>query len=246
MKKLGLIGHPVGHSKSPSFFKAKLNQIGRSEITYEAFDLYNIEGFSELIESNPELIGLNVTIPHKESIIDSLCCLDETAKEVGAVNTLVKTDKGWKGYNTDVFGFSTSIKPFLKGRHERALIFGTGGAAKAVDYSLRRLGIQTVLVSRTPVEGQIGYKELTTEALAHYLMIVNCTPLGTWPKIEECVDIPWDGIGEKHLAVDLVYNPEETTFIKRAKARGAFAMNGRDMLRLQAERSLEIWLEHGL
>ena len=246
MIKLGLIGHPVGHSKSPLFFKTKLASIGKSNIEYKAFDVENIDEFEELIKSEEGLIGLNVTIPHKQSVIDKLCCIDEEAKAIGAVNTLVKTENGWKGYNTDSCGFSKSLKPFIKGRHERAMVFGSGGASKAVVYSLAKLGIKTVVVSRTPSDGQIGYDELTSEAMGHYLLLVNCTPLGTYPKIEDCVDIPWEGLTENHLAVDLVYNPEETTFMKRSKSQGAKVMNGADMLSLQAERSLEIWLEYGL
>lgn len=246
MIKLGLIGHPVGYSKSPLFFKTKLASIGKSDVEYKAFDVENIDEFEELLKSEEGLIGLNVTIPHKQSVIDKLCCLDEEAKAIGAVNTLVKTENGWKGYNTDSFGFSKSLKPFIKGRHERAMVFGSGGASKAVVYSLAKLGIKTVVVSRTPSDGQIGYDELTSEAMGHYLLLVNCTPLGTYPKNEECVDIPWEGLTENHLAVDLVYNPEETTFMKRSKFQGAKVMNGADMLRLQAERSLEIWLEYGL
>ena len=246
MIKLGLIGHPVRHSKSPLFFKAKLASIGKSDVEYTAFDLENIDEFEELLKSEEGLIGLNVTIPHKQSVIDKLCCLDEEAKAIGAVNTLVKTKNGWKGYNTDSLGFSKSLKPFITGRHERALVFGSGGASKAVVYSLAKLGIKTVVVSRNPADGQIGYNELTIEAMGHYLLLVNCTPLGTYPKIEECVDIPWEGLTENHLAVDLVYNPEETTFMNRSKSHGAKVMNGENMLRLQAERSLEIWLENGL
>ena len=246
MIKLGLIGHPVGHSKSPLFFMTKLASIGKSDVEYKAFDVENIDEFEELIKSEEGLIGLNVTIPHKQSVIDKLCYIDEEAKAIGAVNTLVKTENGWKGYNTDSFGFSKSLKPFIKGRHERAMVFGSGGASKAIVYSLAKLGIKTVVVSRTPSDGQIGYDELTSEAMGHYLLLVNCTPLGTYPNIEDCVDIPWEGLTENHLAVDLVYNPEETTFMKRSKSQGAKVMNGADMLRLQAERSLEIWLEYGL
>ncbi len=246
MKKLGLIGHPVGHSKSPLFFKTKLALIQRPEIKYSAYDLASIEDFENLVTTEKELVGLNVTIPHKENIIPKLCCLDEEAAAIGAVNTIVKTEKGWKGYNTDSFGFSKSLKPFIKGSHERALVLGSGGASRAVVYSLRKLGIRTIVVSRTPSDDQVGYDELTPEALGHYLLLVNCTPLGTHPDIDSCIDIPWEGVGEKHLAVDLVYNPEETTFMKRSKSRGASVMNGADMLRIQAERSLKIWLEHGL
>jgi shikimate dehydrogenase len=246
MIKLGLLGHPVGHSKSPEFFAEKLESIGRTDVEYVAIDLADIDDFDEVIREHAGVMGFNVTIPHKESIMGKLCCLDEEAEKVGAVNTIVKTERGWKGYNTDVWGFSRSLKPFIKGRHERALILGSGGAAKAVEYCLGRLGIETVLVSRTAGEGKVVYENLTEAAMGHYLLVVNCTPLGTWPEVEGCVDIPWRGVGEMHLCVDLVYNPEETTFMKRAKEKGATVMNGSDMLRMQAERSLEIWLENGL
>ena len=246
MIKLGLIGTPVAHSKSPVFFTEVLKNIGRTDVEYAAFDLKEIDEFDEVLRENEGVMGLNVTIPHKESIIEKLCCLDEEAEKVGAVNTIVKTENGWKGFNTDVYGFSNSIKPFLKGIHSRALIFGSGGASKAVEYALKNLGVDVVVISRTPSDKQIGYEELSVEAFSHYLLLVNCTPLGTWPNIDDCVSIPWNGIGENHFVVDLIYNPEETTFMKNAKKQGAFAMNGSDMLRLQAKRSLEIWLEHGL
>ena len=187
MKKLGLIGHPVGHSKSPDFFKTKLASINRSDVTYDAYDLESVEYFRDFVASKQALVGLNVTIPHKESIIKHLCCLDDVASEIGAVNTIVKTENGWKGYNTDTWGFSRSLKPFIKGRHERAIICGTGGASKAVVHSLKKLGIKTVVVSRNPEGDQVGYSELTPEAMGHYLLIVNCTPLGTSPDVEGCV-----------------------------------------------------------
>jgi shikimate dehydrogenase len=246
MKMLGLLGHPVSHSKSPEFFLNKLAAIGRSDIEYCAFDLASIDDFSAFCEAHPDLFGFNVTIPHKQSIIPFLESLDEEAAEIGAVNTVVRTPQGWKGYNTDSWGFLRSLQPFIKGRHERALIFGSGGASKAVAYALKNLGISTTIISRTPALGQVSHSDLTPEALSHYLLLVNCTPLGTAPHVEGCVDLPWSGVGEKHLAVDLVYNPEITTFMKRAQAQGAQVINGADMLRLQAEKSLEIWLENGL
>lgn len=235
---LGLIGNPLGHSKSPELFK-KL----APGIEYKLFEGAEVN-LSALSQAEPNLKGLNVTIPHKVSIIDQLSHVSEEAMAIGAVNTLVKTDDGWHGHNTDCWGFRRSIQPFLKGSHERALIFGTGGAAKAVKYALEQLGISTVVVSRT--SGDAVYSDLTPEALKHHRLLVNCTPLGTWPDVEGCVDIPWEGVSEGHLVVDLVYNPEETLFLERAKSMGASVLNGKDMLRLQAERSLEIWKEHGL
>jgi shikimate dehydrogenase len=243
---LGLLGHPVGHSKSPELFKARLSSIDRSEISYQAFDLESISDFPSFCGKHSDLFGFNVTIPHKESIIPFLDSLSEEATVIGAVNTVVKTPSGWKGYNTDSWGFIRSLAPFIKGRHERALIFGSGGASKAVAYTLKNLGISTTIISRSPSLGQIAYSDLTPEALSHHLLLVNCTPLGTAPHIEGCIDLPWSGLGERHLVVDLVYNPEITTFMKRAKAQGAQVINGADMLRLQAKKSLEIWLENGL
>ena len=246
MTTLGLIGFPVNHSKSPEYFFKKLKELGKNEHSYKAFKLEDINDFHVLLEENPHLTGLNVTIPHKETVIQFLDGLDNEAKEIGAVNTIVKTEKGWVGYNTDCWGFRRSMQPFLKGRHDRALILGTGGASKAVDFALRGLGVSTTKVSRTSAKGDICYSELTKEAMSHHLLIVNCTPLGTWPDTESCVDIPFEGLTDDHLVVDLVYNPEITTFMKKASHSGASVMNGNDMLRLQAEKSLEIWINNGL
>lgn len=239
-KTLGLIGYPLGHSKSPELFKklapgVKYNLFEDAEVDLEA-----------LTQAKPNLLGLNVTIPHKETVISQLSFIHEAAKAIGAVNTLVKTEDGWHGYNTDCWGFRRSLGPFLKGSHDRALILGTGGAAKAVKYALEDLGIATALVSRITGKGDVTYDQLTEAAIAHHKLIVNCTPVGTWPKIDDCPSIPFGGMSEGHFVVDLVYNPEETLFLKKAKRSGASILNGSDMLRLQAERSLEIWKEHGL
>ena len=246
MITLGLIGFPVNHSKSPEYFLNKLKELGKDEHSYAAFELEEIKDFHEFLTKNPDLVGLNVTIPHKETIIPFLDHIDREAKEIGAVNTLVKTEKGWVGYNTDCWGFRRSLQPFLKGRHERALILGTGGASKAVDHALRGLGVSTTIVGRTSAKGDICYSDLTKEAMSHHLLIVNCTPLGTWPNTESCVDIPFEGLTEGHLIVDLVYNPEITTFMKKASPSGATVMNGKDMLRLQADKSLGIWIKNDL
>jgi len=246
MTTLGLIGFPVNHSKSPEYFLNKLKDLGKDEHSYAAFELEDINDFPAFLEQNPDLVGLNITIPHKETIIPFLDHIDCEAKEIGAVNTIVKTEKGWVGYNTDCWGFRRSMQPFLKGRHERAIILGTGGASKAVGHALRGLGVSTTIVSRTSSIGDICYSDLTKEAMSHHLLIVNCTPVGTWPDVELCVDIPFEGLTDEHLVVDLVYNPETTTFMKKASHSGASVMNGKDMLRLQAEKSLEIWIKNGL
>lgn len=237
---IGLIGNPLGHSKSPELF-AKL----APGVEYKLFEGAEVD-LSELSKAEPNLKGLNVTIPHKVSIIDQLSFVSDEAKAIGAVNTLVRTENGWHGYNTDSWGFRRSLQPFLKGSHDRALILGTGGAAKAVKYALEGLGINTVIVSRSKSKGDATYSQLTAEAVMHHKLIVNCTPLGTWPEIEGCVKIPWEGVSEGHLVVDLVYNPEETLFLRNGKKAGASTINGKDMLRIQAEKSLEIWKQHGL
>lgn len=239
-KTLGLIGNPLGHSKSPELFM-KL----APGVEYNLYELAEVN-LQDLARATPNLLGLNVTIPFKEVVIPQLSFIHEAAKEIGAVNTLVKTEDGWHGYNTDYWGFKKSLGPFLKGSHDRALILGTGGAAKAVKYALEELGVSTALVSRSNERGNVLYEQLTEAAVAHHKLIVNCTPLGTWPEIDGCPEIPFGGVSEGHLVVDLVYNPEETLFLKKAKQNGASTMNGSDMLRLQAEQSLEIWKKHGL
>jgi shikimate dehydrogenase len=220
-------------------------------LEYRTYDLPDISDFETFTSDNPEIVALNITIPHKESIMPFLSEIEEEAKAIGAVNTLFKSEGKWIGYNTDGWGFRKSIQPYLKGRHERALIFGTGGSAKSVAYSLKSLGIDFYFVSRSPnklkeIQNVIGFSELTTEALRHHLLLINCTPLGMYPDTEGCIDLPWEGIGENHLIVDLVYNPDVTTFMFKALEKGADVMNGSDMLRLQAERSWAIWLKNGL
>lgn len=251
MKKLGLLGHPVSHSMSPKLFIDKFSKAGRLDLEYLTYDLPEISDFNTFTANNPDIVALNVTIPHKESIIPYLSEIDEEAQAIGAVNTLFKANGKWMGYNTDGWGFRRSIQPFLRGRHESALIFGTGGAAKAVAYSLKTLGIACYFVSRTPekrrkMSNVIGFNELTPEAIKHHLLLINCTPLGMEPDTDGCVQIPWKGVGKDHLIVDLVYNPDVTTFMTRALEKGAEAMNGCDMLRLQAEKSWDIWLKNGL
>ena len=251
MKKLGLLGHPVSHSMSPKLFADKFSDAGRLDLEYRAYDLPDISDFETFTSENPEIVALNITIPHKESILPFLSEIDEEAKAIGAVNTLFKSGGKWIGYNTDVWGFRRSIQPFLKGRHERALIFGTGGAAKSVAFSLKSLGVDFYFVSRYPemhqeMQNVIGFSELTPEAIKHHLLLINCTPVGMHPDTKGCINLPWEGVGENHLIVDLVYNPDVTTFMFKALEKGAEVMNGGVMLRLQAERSWKIWLENGL
>jgi shikimate dehydrogenase len=185
---------------------------------------------------------LNVTIPYKEAVIPFLDELDDIAKAVGAVNCIHFRNGKTKGYNTDVFGFEMSIKPFLENRYERALILGTGGASKAVAFVLERWGIPFHLVSRNPQgERELGYDVLKSEVMHHFPLIINTTPLGTYPDIDACPYLPYEGLSERHFLYDLIYNPEETTFLRLGRLAGAKTMNGHAMLMLQADRSWQIW-----
>lgn len=240
MKTYGLIGKTLSHSFSKAYFTEKFTKED-VEAQYLNFELASIDDFKNLIESQ-NLDGLNVTIPYKESIIPYLDELDETAAKIGAVNTIRFLPNGkLKGYNTDAYGFAQSIKPFLAWQHERALILGTGGASKAIQYVLNELGIQTLFVSRTPEgENQIAYTDLNEHYLNAFMLIVNTSPVGTYPNIDECPNIPYEHLSSEHLIVDLVYNPEETLFLKNAKT--TLALNGLAMLKHQAEKAFSIWV----
>lgn len=241
MKHFGLIGKSLQHSFSKQYFEAKFQKLELSDHQYELYELRDIDGFPLLI-GHERLSGLNVTIPFKESIIPFLDQLSDEAKAIGAVNTIV-FDKGLLiGHNTDALGFSRSIRPFLAMHHERALILGTGGAAKAVHYSLTKLGINCLYVSRSPKNTQeIHYSELQAEGIKHWPLIVNCTPLGTYPNVDEAPEIPYKGIGNQHFCVDLVYNPEKSKFLSNCEKNGAMILNGKDMLHFQAEAAWELW-----
>lgn len=244
MRKFGIIGHPLSHSFSPSWFAEKFRKEGIENCTYTAYDLPEITNFPELLrELGAELNGLNVTIPYKESIIEFLAGIDREAAEIGAVNVLKNQPEGWIGFNTDAYGFRQSIGPFLRTEHERALVLGTGGSSKTIGYVLKNLGISAVFVSRDPHASSnvIGYNELRPESVHHYKLIINTTPLGTWPNTDTCPPIPYDGISEQHLLFDLTYNPSESKFLREGAKRGAQVINGYNMLVLQAEKSWEIW-----
>ena len=247
MKTLGLIGHPVSHSKSPQIFAEKFILSDRSDLDYKLFDLDKISDFITLTQNDPSIVGLNVTVPYKKAIIPFLDELSEEAREIGAVNTIVKVEGRWIGHNTDAWGFSRSIQPFLKGIHERALIFGSGGGSHAVAYSLKKLGVNYHIIGREESEiTDATYSDLTPEAIKHHLLLINCTPVGMTPNPQNFLEIPYDGISDNHLVVDLVYDPETTKLMSLAHKRGAVVMNGKDMLRLQAEKSWEIWLNNGI
>lgn len=243
MERYGLIGRSLSHSFSRDFFSKKFAEEG-SDAVYENFELERVGDFPALCAARPDLTGLNVTVPFKETIIPFLDEIEATAAAVGAVNTVAFRGGRKVGFNTDVIGFRESIKPFLAHGTERALILGTGGASKAVAYVLRRLGIVSFFVSRNPQGPEmIGYDALTPEAVRSCLLIVNTTPLGTAPRTDEKPELPYDALTPKHLLYDLVYNPAETAFMHEGIKRGATVVNGLSMLKLQAEASLRIWRE---
>ena len=242
MTTYGLIGYPLGHSFSRKFFTEKFEQED-IDAQYLNFEIPSIEEFPNIIASHPELLGLNVTIPYKQQVMQYLDELSLEAKEIGAVN-VVKVGEKLKGYNSDVIGFVESIKPLLKPHHEKALILGTGGASKAIHYGLEeKLGMETLFVSRTSRENMITYNDITKDLLQDYTVIVNCSPVGMFPKVDECPALPYEAMNENHLLYDLVYNPLETLFMKKGAAQGATVKNGLEMLHLQAIASWEFWTQ---
>lgn len=241
--KFGLLGKNISYSFSSGYFTKKFEKLNLKKHKYVNFDIPTIKDFSTIIKENNHLKGMNVTIPYKEEVMMYLDKLDETAKEIGAVNTIKFTKRGdLKGYNTDIVGFENSIKPFLKKHHNKALILGTGGASKAVAFAFKRNNIKFKFVSRNPSENnQISYKDLTDKILEEYTVIVNCSPIGTFPNIADAPKIPYQFITDRHLLFDLIYNPEETAFLKKGKEKGAAIKNGHQMLQLQAEEAWRIW-----
>ena len=238
----GLIGKNSSYSFSKKYFTEKFVLGNLVECTYENFDLQNIEEFPNLIANNPDLIGLNVTIPYKESVIPFLNKLSKNAAQIGAVNVIRFTKKGkLKGYNSDYYGFMKSLKHLLQPHHKKALILGTGGAAKAVAFALDQLQILYTFVSREEKAGMIDYDRINVTTFDNYHIIINCTPLGTSPNTSASPPIPYQFFTEKHIAFDLIYNPEETQFLKKAKKNGAVTKNGYEMLVFQAEKAWKIW-----
>ena len=240
--KFGLIGKNISYSFSKKHFTEKFALGNLDGYVYENFDLQSIEDFPKLITDNPELKGLNVTIPYKEEIIPYLNKLSKKAAEIGAVNTIKITKSGkLKGFNTDYIGFKKTLEPLLNSNHKKALILGTGGASKAVAYALKQLEIPYLYVSRAAIGETISYNQLDENTFKEFQIIVNCTPVGTTPNTHLYPDIPYDYFTKNHIAFDLIYNPSETMFLKKAKEQGATIKNGLEMLALQAEKSWEIW-----
>ncbi|MBT5403733.1 MAG: shikimate dehydrogenase [Crocinitomicaceae bacterium] len=236
----GLIGKSLSHSFSKDYFTQKFDSLNLPH-KYFNFELNSIHEIMDLIETQKDLRGLNVTIPFKESIIPHLDEIDPIAAQIGAVNTVSITEGKLKGFNTDAFGFKQLIKPFFKGHHERALILGSGGASKAVRFVLENLGVECNTVSRNPDTTQLNYNQLNNHVLNAHLLIVNTTPLGMFPTINACPNIPYDLLTERHLLIDLIYNPSKTAFMQKGELRNATVINGTTMLHQQAERSWSIW-----
>lgn len=244
MDKYGLIGYPLGHSFSKSYFNEKFEN-EKIDAEYINFEIPTLDSLPEILASNPELKGLNVTIPYKEKVISYLDSISPEARAIGAVNVIRVDHKGnntfLKGFNSDVIGFTKSIEPLLERFHKKALILGTGGASKAINFGLKSLGLETVFVSRFERPGTIQYSQITTDIIQEYNVIVNCTPCGMYPHIDECPQLPYDAITSKNLLYDLLYNPDETLFMKKGALHGATVKNGLEMLLLQAFASWEFW-----
>ncbi len=245
MKKrtFGLIGYPLSHSFSKKYFSDKFEKEGIQDAHYELFEIKSMDEFPALVKAQTSLVGMNVTIPYKQQVMAHLDYLDEVAEKIGAVNTIRFEENGQKaGYNSDYYGFKYSLEKWLDGAEiKNALVLGTGGASKAVIVVLEDMDISPQLVSRTASEKAISYDDLRQKNLADYPLIINTTPLGMSPKTESFPDIDYSQLTSGHFCYDLVYNPEATTFMKKAAAQGAKTKNGLEMLHLQAEKSWEIW-----
>ena len=239
MKKYGLIGKSLGYSFSKSFFEAYFKKLTLDAV-YSNIELESIEEVSEILAAG--FSGLNVTIPYKEEIIPFLDELNEEAREIGAVNVVAFKNGKSIGHNTDAYGFHQSVKPFLTNMHERAIVFGTGGASKAVAYALKSIGVDVIFISRNPVgANQFSYEEVNNHMLNACKLLVNTTPVGTYPNVEDVLEIPFEFLTNDHLVVDLIYNPHRTEFLKRAEKNDAVVLNGESMLKQQALKAWEIW-----
>ena len=245
MRTFGLIGYPLSHSFSKKFFSEKFEAEQIADCNYELYPMEKAAEMMELIAADPTLCGLNVTIPHKQNVLPFITEFEAAAAEIGAVNCIAIDQSGispiLKGYNTDAYGFEESLKPMLEKHHQKALVFGDGGAAKAIKYVLSKLQIPYLIVVRNPTEGALLYEQVTEAILAEHQLLINTTPLGLSPNYNTFPPIPYQFITAQHLAYDVVYNPEITAFLDKAQSQGAKIKNGLEMLYLQAERSWYIW-----
>lgn len=242
----GLIGYPLGHSFSINYFNEKFHNEG-IDAKYVNFEIPTIDHLPEVFDANPNLRGLNVTIPYKEKVISYLDEMSEEARAIGAVNVIRVQRRGGKvhlkGFNSDAIGFSQSIEPMLEPQHKKALILGTGGASKAVNYALKKLGLETVFVSRYERPGTVLYGNITPDVVHEYKVIVNCTPCGMYPNVDTAPELPYEAMDSGNILYDLIYNPDETLFMRKGALHGAVVKNGLEMLLLQAFVSWDFW--HG-
>jgi shikimate dehydrogenase len=239
MRRFGLIGKTLGHSFSKNYFFKKFEELHITDCSYENFELQSVDLFPRLLQDTPYLAGLNVTIPYKEAILPFLHQQTDEVASIGACNCIRVEGERLIAFNTDWIGFSRSLEPFMESHHNQALILGSGGAAKAVQYALSQLGIEWKVVSRR--NGQLAYAELDKMVMQEHTLIINTTPLGMYPNTNEAPVIPYEFIGKEHLLFDLIYNPAETLFLQKGKAQGATVLNGERMLVIQAEESWRIW-----
>ena len=241
MRHFGLIGYPLSHSFSQGFFTEKFQQENIANAVYANYPIPSMDAFSKLWEADANLVGLNVTIPYKKEVIPFLQHPSSVVKAIHACNCIRKYNGELYGYNTDVIGFEKSLLPFLQPHHQKALILGTGGAAAAVEWVMKKLNIQYQFVSRTATNHSIGYDQLTKEMVAAHTLLINTSPLGMYPNIQEAPALPYEVITPKHHLFDLIYNPAETLFLTNGKTQGATIQNGLAMLHIQAEESWKIW-----
>ncbi len=241
MKLFGLIGYPLGHSFSKQYFTEKFLAEGLTDCTFEAYPIPSITDFPDLISANPNLKGLGVTIPYKEMVLPYVHKQSVEVQEIGATNSIKIEDGLLTAYNTDIIGFEVSFREQLKHYHTKALVLGTGGASKAVQYVLRKLGIEYMVVTRNSAPGLITYDVIDGSLISEYRVIINCTPLGMYPNIDTFPAIPYSFLTTEHYLYDLVYKPGTTQFLMKGEAAGASVKNGYDMLLIQAEASWKIW-----
>ena len=240
--KFGLVGRNIHYSFSKMYFAEKFKVDGLSNHSYDNYDLDTISDLKVVLTQNPNIKGLNITIPYKVDVIPMLDKISKKALKIGAVNTIRISKKGkLKGYNTDWIGFTKSIAPLLQPHHKKALILGTGGASKAIVFALKKLKIKSTLVSRQKKENCLSYEDLNEEAFAKFTIVINCSPVGTFPNVNDSPKLPYELFTERHIAYDLIYNPDESTFLTKAKEQGAVIKNGYSMLVYQAEAAWEIW-----
>lgn len=243
MKIYGLLGNPLSHSFSQKYFSEKFQRENIDDCVYLNFETPDLDAKVRDLKSDANLCGLNVTIPYKTQILSGLDFVSPACMEIGACNCIKIENKKWSGFNTDVTGFEKTFSPKLKSHHSKALILGTGGSSKAIAYVLKKLGIEYLFVSRTKNSSlnAIGYDEITLSVMLEYNIIINTTPVGMFPKINNSPDLPYEFVSEKHYFFDLIYNPEITLFLAKAKDKGATVENGKEMLRIQADESWRIW-----